>query len=59
MILIDLCGGEASEIVVAGDPTRKENVIDFPLSELPRLSEFEIGVPRHETSVEEAPVFHR
>jgi phenylalanyl-tRNA synthetase beta chain len=34
----DICGGEASEIVVAGDPTPKEKVIDFPLSELPRLT---------------------
>ena len=37
-MVLDLCGGEASEIVVAGDPTPKENVIDFPLSELPRLA---------------------
>lgn len=34
----DLCGGEASEIVVAGDPTTKEKIIDFPLSELSRLT---------------------
>jgi phenylalanyl-tRNA synthetase beta chain len=34
----DLCGGEASEIVVAGDPTTKEKIIDFPLSELSRLA---------------------
>jgi len=37
-MVLDLCGGEASEIVVAGDPTPKEKVIDFPLSELPRLT---------------------
>ncbi len=37
-MVLDLCGGEASEIVVAGDPTPKEKVIDFPLSELPRLA---------------------
>ena len=37
-MVIDLCGGEPSEIVVAGDPTPKEKVIDFPLSELPRLA---------------------
>ena len=35
---LDLCGGEASDIVLAGDPTPKEKVIDFPLSELPRLA---------------------
>src|SRR6185312_11947317 len=37
-MVLDLCGGEASEIIVAGDPTPKENIIDFPLSELPRLT---------------------
>jgi phenylalanyl-tRNA synthetase beta chain len=37
-MILDLCGGEASETVVAGDPTPKEKIIDFPLSELPRLT---------------------
>ena len=37
-MVLDLCGGEPSEIVVAGDPTPKENIIDFPVSELPRLA---------------------
>jgi phenylalanyl-tRNA synthetase beta chain len=37
-MVVDLCGGDASDIVVAGDPTPKEKVIDFPLSELPRLA---------------------
>ncbi len=37
-MVLDLCGGEASEIVVAGNLTPKEKVIDFPLSELPRLA---------------------
>ena len=37
-MVLDFCGGEASEIVVAGDPTPKEKIIDFPLSELPRLA---------------------
>ena len=37
-MVLDLCGGEASEIIVAGDPKPKEKVIDFPLSELPRLT---------------------
>jgi phenylalanyl-tRNA synthetase beta chain len=37
-MVLDLCGGEASEIVVAGDPTPKEKIIDFPLTELPRLT---------------------
>ncbi len=37
-MVLDLCGGTASDIVVAGDPTPKEKVIDFPTSELPRLT---------------------
>jgi len=37
-LVLDFCGGEPSEIFVAGDPGAKDKVIDFPLSELPRLS---------------------
>ena len=37
-MVLEFCGGEPSEIVVAGDPTPKEKIIDFPLSELPRLT---------------------
>ena len=37
-MVLDLCGGEASEVIIAGDPTPKEKVIDFPLSELSRLT---------------------
>jgi phenylalanyl-tRNA synthetase beta chain len=44
-MVLDLCGGEASEIVVAGDPTPKEKVIDFPVSELPRLTGLKLPFP--------------
>ncbi len=37
-MVMDFCGGEPSEIIMAGDPTPKETIIDFPLSELPRLA---------------------
>ena len=37
-MVLDLCGGEASDIVVAGDPAPKETVIDFPLTDLTRLA---------------------
>jgi phenylalanyl-tRNA synthetase beta chain len=37
-MVLELCGGTPSEIVVAGDPAPKETVVDFPLSELPRLA---------------------
>jgi phenylalanyl-tRNA synthetase beta chain len=43
-MVLDLCGGEPSEIIVAGDPTPKEKVIDFPLSELPRLAGLKLPV---------------
>jgi len=43
-MVLDLCGGEPSEIVVAGDPTPKEKVVDFPLSELPRLTGLKLSL---------------
>ena len=41
-MVLDICGGQASEIVVAGDPTPKETVVDFPLNELQRLAGFKL-----------------
>jgi phenylalanyl-tRNA synthetase beta chain len=43
-MVLDLCGGEPSEIVLAGDPAPKEKVIDFPLSELPRLAGIKLSL---------------
>jgi len=43
-MVLDLCRGEASEIVVAGDPTPKEKIIDFPVSELPRLTGLKLPI---------------
>src|SRR5262249_35337257 len=37
-MVLDLCGGTPSEIVVAGDPRPEDRIIDFPLSELRRLA---------------------
>jgi phenylalanyl-tRNA synthetase beta chain len=37
-MVMDFCGGEPSEVVLAGDPTPKEVIIDYPQSELPRLA---------------------
>jgi phenylalanyl-tRNA synthetase beta chain len=37
-LVLDLCGGEASEIVVAGKEPLPNKVINFPLSEVKRLS---------------------
>jgi len=41
-LVIDLCGGEASRLIVAGDPTKPRQVVDFPYSEVKRLTGLEI-----------------
>jgi phenylalanyl-tRNA synthetase beta chain len=41
-LALDLCGGEPSDIIVAGDPQIPHVVIDFPLSELTRLAGIEL-----------------
>jgi len=37
-LVIDLCGGEPSEVVVAGDVPDTTNIVEFPYSEVKRLS---------------------
>jgi phenylalanyl-tRNA synthetase beta chain len=37
-MVLDLCGGTPSEIVIAGTPTVEEMIIDFPLGEIARLT---------------------
>jgi len=37
-MVLDLCGGTPSEITLAGDPHVPDRVIDFPLSEIKRLT---------------------
>ncbi|HEY1362719.1 MAG TPA: phenylalanine--tRNA ligase subunit beta [Xanthobacteraceae bacterium] len=44
-MVLDLCGGEPSEITLAGTAEAPERVIDFPLDELPRLAGIELGLP--------------
>ena len=56
-MVLDLCGGEASEIVVAGDPTPKEKVIDFQLSELPRLAGLKLPLPEVRRTLEKLGFF--
>jgi len=43
-MVLDLCGGTASEIIVSGDPHGEERIIDFPLAELRRLAGLEARV---------------
>ncbi|HVV61799.1 MAG TPA: phenylalanine--tRNA ligase subunit beta [Pseudolabrys sp.] len=56
-MVIDLCGGTPSEIVVAGDPTPKEKVVDFPLSELARLTGLKLPLPDVRRTLEKLGFF--
>jgi phenylalanyl-tRNA synthetase beta chain len=44
-MVIDLCGGTPSEIVLAGEIPAKEKVIDFPLGEVTRLTGLKVTQP--------------
>src|SRR5215472_4256007 len=44
-MVLDLCGGTPSEITVAGAAEPPERIIDFPLSELERLSGLDVPLP--------------
>jgi phenylalanyl-tRNA synthetase beta chain len=48
MMVLDLCGGEPSQVVVAGKPEAPDHAIDFPLGELPRLAGLEVARPEVE-----------
>src|SRR5215467_4133874 len=41
-MVLDLCGGEPSEVMVAGTPEVPARIIDFPLDELPRLTGLQV-----------------
>jgi phenylalanyl-tRNA synthetase beta chain len=43
-MVLDLCGGEASEILVAGSVPTPEKIVNFPWSEVKRLTGFELPV---------------
>ena len=43
-MVLELCGGEPSEVTVAGKPEVPERVIDFPLHEVQRLAGIEVGL---------------
>ncbi len=44
-MVLDLCGGTPSEVALAGNPQSPERVIDFPLSELKRLTGLAVTLP--------------
>ncbi|MGE5534534.1 MAG: phenylalanine--tRNA ligase subunit beta [Acidobacteriota bacterium] len=56
-MVLDLCGGTPSEIVIAGDPTPKEKVVDFPLSELTRLAGLKLPLPDVRRTLEKLGFF--
>ena len=45
-LIVDLCGGEPSRLIVAGDPVKPKRAIDFPYSEVKRL--LGVGIPQSE-----------
>jgi phenylalanyl-tRNA synthetase beta chain len=44
-MVLDLCGGTPSEIVISGDVNVPEKVVDFPLGEITRLTGLKITQP--------------
>jgi len=41
-LVMDFCGGEPSELIVAGEQPKSDTAIDFPLSEVQRLTGLEL-----------------
>jgi phenylalanyl-tRNA synthetase beta chain len=44
-MVLELCGGESSQVTVAGSAEPPERIIDFPLAEVPRLAGLSVGLP--------------
>ena len=51
-MVLDLCGGEASEVVVAGKEPLPHKVIDLPLAEVKRLSGLDLAADTIVTTLE-------
>jgi phenylalanyl-tRNA synthetase beta chain len=56
-MVLDLCGGTPSEIIVAGDPQAPERIIDFPLSEIKRLAGIAVPLPEARRVLEKLGFF--
>ncbi|MDQ4062086.1 MAG: phenylalanine--tRNA ligase subunit beta [Pseudomonadota bacterium] len=48
-LVLDLCGGEPSEVIVAGEIPDADRVVDFPLAEVKRLTGLDLPVPEIRT----------
>ncbi|MFD0917316.1 phenylalanine--tRNA ligase subunit beta [Pseudahrensia aquimaris] len=44
-LILDMCGGEPSKEVIAGEVPKPDLVIDFPVSEIKRLTSIEVDTP--------------
>src|SRR4051812_28748783 len=44
-MVLELCGGTPSEVIVAGQAEAPEKVIDFPTTELKRLAGLDLSLP--------------
>jgi phenylalanyl-tRNA synthetase beta chain len=56
-MVLDLCGGTPSEIVVAGDPAPKEVIVDFPQNEVTRLAGIKMTLPEMRRTLEKLGFF--
>jgi phenylalanyl-tRNA synthetase beta chain len=56
-MVLDLCGGAPSEIIVAGSVEAPERVIDFPLSEVKRLAGLSVQLPELRRTLERLGFF--
>ncbi|MFK7901610.1 MAG: phenylalanine--tRNA ligase subunit beta [Nitratireductor sp.] len=45
-LVLELCGGEASKSTIVGEPPKPSLIIDFPLSEVKRLTGIEVSTER-------------
>ena len=44
-LVMDLCGGSPSEIVVAGKSHGEDRIIEFPVTEVKRLAGIDVPLP--------------
>jgi phenylalanyl-tRNA synthetase beta chain len=56
-MVLDLCGGTPSEIVLAGDPAPKEIIVDFPQNEITRLAGIKMTLPEMRRTLEKLGFF--
>ena len=56
-MVLDLCGGEASEIIVEGDPSAPDRIVQFPLREVKRLAGLDLPLPEMRRILEKLGFF--